>query len=144
MFQRETALAALHRARLYPADPGSPLEAFYTWLEAHPEACWPDVMQRLRVDAPGELERLALAVWRGGNAVVRSSLIRHLDLARPDEFVTAEKLVRNAHGADDVYPLHAALESGDPRLLDLVARKRTLSLELRSEVDLRRLVSPRA
>lgn len=139
MFQRTIALEALRDAKLYPAPLGTPLASFFAWLKAHPDACWPEIVDVVRRDYAEYGERLALAVWRSGDPVIQTSLVVELD--RTNEAALLKKLVSSARADRDIAPLRAAIATDDRQLLALIAEKKDLALELRRAVDAR-LVLP--
>jgi hypothetical protein len=139
--EQRIALKALEKARL---DKDAAVRPFFAWLERRPYPTWKDVFQVVRADHAASKERIIQALWGSGDPVVRANVLRGLDPGLPDEDAILHKLVSAVTGVKDTPVLRALLRSRDRRLLERIARKRTLPVDLRREVDALLLVPPEA
>lgn len=141
MTEQKIMLEALKKASL-GTDKGT--ASFVAWLEKTPHPDWDELMRKLRSQYDPSKAALVQAIWSSGDPVLRTRMLRNLDPQRADEEALLNKLVSATTGASNTPLLRAALESGNRALLERIARKRSLPVEFRREVDALLLVPPEA
>lgn len=131
MHQRDAVRAAWAAAGLDQLpDPG--LQQFLKTFDAAGEDCWPQLAERARKLCPGQVERLAAAIWRSGDPLLRVNLIRQVDLSSKAEAALMERWARTLDVDRHRCELAAVVERGPAAVLDRVLHRRKLPAGLRA------------
>ena len=127
MHQRALALKAWKEANTARNANLAPVVDYVT---KHPNACWPDVVLFIRKNAPFDKRRLAEPIWKTGDKVLRTNLIRQLDWSIPSEQSLIMELITGCAGDTDEPELLAALDKNNAQLADLVSKRPRLTSQL--------------
>jgi hypothetical protein len=127
------ALEAWKKARL--SDLGRTL---LRRLDGDDEACWETYATLVRNWDPKLGRELALPLWKTGDKVLRTNLIRTLDWERPNERKLIQELIGECDGQRDEPELLAAVEKGPAAAQHVARRVAGLSQEVHAVVEARR------
>jgi len=133
MHQRRLALQAWRRASL--SDLGRTL---LRRLDGDGEACWETYATLVRDWDPNLMRELGLPLWKTGDKVLRTNLMRILDWDRPNERKLIQELIRDSDGERDEPELLAALDKGAPAVRYVARSVAGLSQDLYAVVEARR------
>lgn len=130
MHQKDAVRAAWAAAGLYDSKDGRLQQALAAFEEA-PLECWPDLARRIRANFPECIEALVKPLWMSGDKLVRVNLIRHADLARPEERQLLEKAVRTL-SKGDLPEFSAVVNTATQPIVERLLKRKDLPEQLRA------------
>ncbi len=138
MHQRDMALQAWERAGLYRSRERS-VRDFLSHVEETEQDCWPELLALVRTRYPAIKEQLVVPLWTSGDQLLRLNILRAVDATQADERAILQRLLGRIDPRQGEMELRAAiLHLDDQSLLGTIARRRLISNELRTIMDLRR------